>query len=101
MLVIGHKPWWLHGYSVGLSNCLHTTIYELIEFPHTEENSNADCLSGLPQDHLSAVGYAHEEPAVFNINQVGSLPVTSAQLATSTCTDCTLCKVYTNVSPNG
>ena len=63
-----------------------------IRFCCTNEHSNADGLSRLPLNHIP-VGYT-PEPAVFNLQQIHSLPVTATKLAVATRTDALLSKVY-------
>ena len=64
-----------------------------IQFHRTDEHSNADGLSRLPLNHISRVGYT-PEPAVFNLQQLHSLPVTATKLAMATRTDNLLSRVY-------
>ena len=71
---------------------LSAYTYE-IEFRRTQEHSNADCLSRLPINCINAVGHT-SEPALFNVRQIESLPVTATQLAQATRTDKTLSAVY-------
>lgn len=71
---------------------LSAYTYE-IEFRRTQDHSNADCLSRLPMNCISTVGHA-SEPALFNVRQIESLPVTATQLAQATRTDKTLSAVY-------
>ena len=68
-----------------------------IEFRRTDEHSNADGLSRLPLNRVSTTGHT-PEPAVFNMHQIESLPVTATQLATATRTDSVLSKVYRNIT---
>lgn len=63
-----------------------------IKFRSTSEHSNVDGLSRLPLNHVGTEGYSLE-PALFNICQLESLPVTATQLATATRKDSTLSKV--------
>ena len=63
-----------------------------IEFRSTGHHANADSLSHLPLPAVSQEAAAIE-PTLFNISQLESLPVTSTQLRTCICQDCTLSKV--------
>ena len=62
-------------------------------FRRTEKHSNADGLSRLPFHHVSTVAHT-PKPAVFNLQQFNSLPVTAAKLAKATRTDRVLSRVY-------
>ena len=64
-----------------------------IQFRRTDEHANADGLSRLPLHQVSPIGYT-SEPAVFNQQQIDSLPVTAAKLAKATPTDHVLGRVY-------
>ena len=50
-----------------------------IEFRPTQAHANADALSRLPLAKLNPDGYA-SDPAILNISQMESLPVTAAEL---------------------
>ena len=63
-----------------------------IEFRPTTRHGNADGLSRLPLRDATPEGVS-SEPAVFNIAQLESLPVTSKQLHGATRTDKLLSKV--------
>ena len=63
------------------------------KFCPTKEHSNADSLSRLPLNCISTVGHT-QEPALYNIHQIESLPVTSSQLATATRSNPVLSKLY-------
>ena len=64
-----------------------------IRFRHTSEHGNADGLSRLPLHHVTATGH-YTEPAIFNLQQLRSLPVTAKKLAMATGTDSVLSRVY-------
>ncbi len=64
-----------------------------IEFRPTGEHANADALSRLPLATISSVGHS-QESALYNLNQIESLPVTSSQLAMATRNDPSLSKLY-------
>ena len=64
-----------------------------IKFRRTEEHCNADGLSRLPLNTVSPVGYT-PEPAIFNMRQLNSLPVTAKWLQEATRTDALLSQVY-------
>ena len=64
-----------------------------IEFRSTDKHANADGLSRLPLHHVEPLGYT-SEPSVFNLQQIGSLPVTAAKLAAATRNDRELSRVY-------
>jgi len=64
-----------------------------IEFRPTEAHGNADGLSRLPVNMVTWEGYS-QEVEIFNQTQLGSLPVTAAQLRIATETDPELSKVY-------
>ena len=68
-----------------------------IEFRSTDQHANADGLSRLPLHNVDPLGYT-SEPSVFNLQQVGSLPVTAAKLAAATRTDKVLSRVHRYVS---
>ena len=63
-----------------------------IEFRPTQSHANADGLSLLPMKESSPEGRS-SEPQLFNISQIESLPVTSAQLQQATNRDILLSKV--------
>ena len=63
-----------------------------IEYHSTEAHANADSLSRLPLKSQEAP-ITSDEPAVFNVTQLESLPVTSQQLRAATRTDPVLSKV--------
>ena len=65
-----------------------------IEFKPTQAHSNADGLSRLPLNDQTTEGQSME-PSLFNISQIQSLPVTSAELRRATNTDTVLNKVMT------
>lgn len=71
---------------------LSAYTYE-IEFRRSQEHSNTDCLSRLPMNTISTKGHT-PEPALFNMYQIESLPVTGVQLAQATRTDKVLSTVY-------
>ena len=75
---------------------LSAYTYE-IEYRRTQDHSNADCLSRLPMHSVGAVGHT-PEPALFNVSQIESLPVTATQLAQATRTDKVLSLVYKHVT---
>ena len=64
-----------------------------IRFRRTSEHGNADGLSRLPLHHVTATGH-YTEPAIFNLQQLRSLPVTAKKLAMATGTDSVLSRVY-------
>ena len=64
-----------------------------IEFRSTEKHANADVLSRLPLHHVDPLGYT-SEPSIFNLQQIGSLPVTANKVAASTRYDKELSRVY-------
>lgn len=68
-----------------------------IEFRSTDKHANADGLSRLPLNHVEPLGYT-SEPTVFNLQQIGSLPVTAAKLAAATRNDKVLSRVYRYVT---
>ena len=63
-----------------------------IEYCSTEAHANADSLSRLPLKSQEAP-ITSDEPAIFNVSQLESLPVTSQQLRAATRTDPVLSKV--------
>ena len=63
-----------------------------IEYSSTEAHTNADTLSRLPLKSQEAP-ITSDEPALFNVSQLESLPVTSQQLRAATRTDPVLSKV--------
>ena len=63
-----------------------------IEYRSTEAHANTDSLSRLPLKSQEAP-ITSDEPAVFNVSQLESLPVTSQQLRAATRTDPVLSKV--------
>lgn len=63
-----------------------------IEFRPTQAHANADALSRLPLPELNPNGFS-SEPAIFNILQMETLPVTAAELRKATCRDSTLSQV--------
>ena len=67
-----------------------------IEYRPTEAHANADSLSRLPLKSQGAP-ITSDEPAIFNVSQLESLPVTSQQLRTATRTDPVLSKVVSYV----
>ena len=67
-----------------------------IEYRPTETHANADSLSRLPLKSQGAL-IMSDEPAIFNVSQLKSLPVTSQQLRTATRTDPILSKVVSYV----
>ena len=58
-----------------------------IEFRSTGAQANADGLSRLPLKEVANEGIS-TEPAIFNVSQLKSLPVTAKQLRAVTRTDC-------------
>ena len=68
---------------------LHT--YD-IQFRCTTEHANVDRLSQLPLNHVAPIEHS-SEPSVFNLQQIYSLPVTSARLVVATCMDQQLSRV--------
>ena len=68
-------------------------LYYDIQFCCTDEHSNADGLSRLPLKLVGPVGHV-SEAAVFNLQQLDSLPLTATKLAMATHTDKVLSKVY-------
>ena len=65
--------------------CLSAYSYD-IQFKPTAAHSNADGLSRLPLHTVRANGPLLD-PSIFNVQQLGSLPVTAMQLAATTRTD--------------
>ena len=63
-----------------------------IEYRSTEAHANADSLSRLALKSQEAP-ITSDEPAIFNVSQLESLPVTSQQLRAATRTDPVLSKV--------
>ena len=63
-----------------------------IEYRSTEGHANADSLSRLPLKSQEAP-IMSDEPAVFNVSQLESLPVISQQLRAASRTDPVLSKV--------
>ena len=78
----------LQHWALKLSAYLYT-----IQFWRTEKHSNADGLSQLPLHHVSIMAHT-PTPAVFNLQQLNSLPVTEAKMAKVTWTDRVLSRVY-------
>ena len=74
--------------------CLSAYSYD-IEFRPTSEHSNADSLSCLPLHSIRAQE-SLSDPAVFNMHQLESLPVTTGRLAQATRTDPVLSHVYSH-----
>ena len=72
--------------------CLSAYSYD-IQFKPTAAHSNADGLSRLPLHTVRANGPL-PDPSIFNVQQLGSLPVTAMQLAATTRTDPILSRVY-------
>ena len=64
-----------------------------IEFRSTDAHANADALSRLPLTDGSPLGHS-PEPAVFNLQQIDSLPITAAKLGSATRRDKVLSRVY-------
>ena len=69
--------------------------YNIVYHP-TEAHANVDTLSRLPLKSQEAP-ITSDEPAVFNVSQLESLPVTSQQLRTATRTDPDLSKIVSYV----
>ena len=72
--------------------CLSAYSYD-IQFKPTAAHSNADGLSRLPLHTVHANGPL-PDPSIFNVQQLGTLPVTAMQLAATTRTDPILSRVY-------
>ena len=68
-----------------------------IKFRWTQEHANADCVSRLPMNSIVATGHS-SEPALFNVSQIESLPVTVKQLAQATRKDRILSAVYEGIT---
>ena len=68
-----------------------------IEFQSTNKHVNADSLSRLPLHHVELPGYT-SEPTVFNLQKIGSLPVTGTKLVAATRNDKVLSCVYRYVT---
>ena len=64
-----------------------------IEFRSTENHANADVLSRVPLHHTDPLGYT-SEPSIFNLQQIGSLPVTANKVAAATRYDKELSRIY-------
>ena len=67
-----------------------------IEYRPIEAHANADSLSRLSLKSQEAP-IMSDEPAIFNVSKLESLPVTSQQLRTATRTDPVLSKVVSYV----
>ena len=63
-----------------------------IQFRPTAAHGNADCLSRIPLSLSSSAGN-YEDPAVFNIGQIESLPVQVSQVMAATRSDPVLSRV--------
>ena len=63
-----------------------------IEYRSTDAHGNADSLSRLPLQS-KVDDSVQEEPSIFNVSQIQSLPVTSTQVCEATRTDIILSKV--------
>jgi len=73
-----------------------------IKFKPTSSHSNADGLSRLPLKNVTSLGYL-PDAANFNVAQIDALPVTAAELESTTRKDAILSKVlcYTRIGwPN-
>jgi len=64
-----------------------------IQFRPTGAHANADGLSRLPLKNEEP-SVTSEEPAIFNVSQIESLPVTAKQMQAATRTDPVLSKVF-------
>ena len=74
----------------------------IIKFKPTSSHSNADGLSRLPLKNVTSLGYL-PDAANFNVAQIDALPVTAAELESTTRKDAILSKVlcYTRIGwPN-
>ena len=67
-----------------------------IRFCTTKQHSNADGLSRLPIKEMSSIGNP-QDPTIFNICKVATLPVDANALKNATCADPVLSKVLAYV----
>ena len=89
-LITDYKPFWVPPLVARWAMILATYSYK-IEYRPTGAHANADSLSRLPLKGEGTI--TSEEPALFNISQLESLPITTKQLRAATRTDPILSKV--------
>ena len=72
-----------------------------VEFRLTTEHANADCLSRLPLHLCQSDDTACKAPALFNISQIGLLPIKADQVKQASSQDTVLSRVITTLWMDG